>query len=34
MFKLDDEFNEEKKKSYDLSQKVEKIEKLNKILKD
>jgi hypothetical protein len=33
MFKLDEEFSHEKKKSYELNQKVEKIDKLNKILK-
>lgn len=34
MFKLDEEFNLEKKMSYELNQKVEKIDKLNKILKE
>lgn len=33
MFKLDEQFNEEKKKTYKLAQKIQKIEKLSKILK-
>ncbi len=33
MFKLDEQFKEEKKKTYELTQKIEKIEKLSKILK-
>ena len=33
MFKLDEQFKEEKKKTYKLAQKIQKIEKLSKILK-
>ena len=34
MFKLEEEYGREKKKSYELNQRTEKLDKLNKILKE